>query len=302
LALAWLALATNGCGHELEHPNACLSAPAAAALSYDAEACAAEGADPASRAVGDVGEAEMTLTLSEFGEAFRLADGCTRLEMRPVHQTVEVADVIYGGDAHDGLPYVSTHGGWLEITHHVELYSRGYLFELTNVGCKTVVESCGDCFYTSLQSCDIDVKTSRGRPPPIVPVDQHNDFQFPTRFSTYGTSANECELLGLRELGFDIGGLDEGTNPPAVTGLDVGLDFITPFGVSNVDIEELNQQVIGSIGNTDVGPQALTWTIKDVGNVNTHCYTGVCLDIFDLDVTATTSDATARVPAVLDYR
>jgi hypothetical protein len=39
----------------------------------------------------------------------------------------------------------------------------------------------------------------------------------------------------------------------------------------------------------------------DVGNVNTHCFTGKCIDLFDLFATETAVDTVPRVQAVLAY-
>jgi hypothetical protein len=299
-------LLSQGCGSSTGATPA--PPPGAPILSYDDDPCAPDGDGgpdmPATAPSGLVSITETTqaVTLAVGGPSYQLADGCTRIEMRTVHPTPQLGPGgLYGvAQATGGLPYVKTHGGWAEILHRIVVYSRGYTFTIENDGCQTVDMSCGDCVFADVASCPLHITTSASRPAPVQPESASDSFSIPSRYDAFATDALSGQFFTLRELGFIIGNLDN-SSPPMPTGLRMGIDFVTSFGVVNVDVDDYGTQVIGSTVSGTVGPLQIQSVIRDVGNGNTHCYTGTCINIFALDVTSTVTDPSWRVPAILDY-
>jgi hypothetical protein len=278
-------------------------------ISYDDELCAAPDADAgASAGVVTVDGPSASFTLRPGDPARLLADGCTTIEMRIVHPTISLGEGgVYGlVSARGGLPYVSVRGGWLEILHATTLYSHGYLFTIQNAGCQTVTDTCGDCGYQDLASCDITVTTAAvtpdSKPGGLDPASVDQLFSLDSRYDAFAVTAAGNGWVAVRGLGFFIGNVDGTKSPPQPTGLMGGVDIVTGFGVANIDFDYFDAQVIGATGTTTIGPHAIAWTIDDVGTVNTHCYDGGCRDVFDFDVAATVSDARSRVPAIVSYR
>ena len=85
-------------------------------------------------------------------------------------------------------------------------------------------------------------------------------------------------------------------------GLKTGLDFVTRFGVANVDVDYFNEQVISSGGVVLIGPHRIVWTLMDVGNTNTHCYTGTCRNVFDINIEAEVVEFADHPVSVLTYQ
>jgi hypothetical protein len=105
----------------------------------------------------------------------------------------------------------------------------------------------------------------------------------------------------VRDLGFYMGNIDTSVTPPEPRGVDGAIDLVTGFGVANVDLAYFNEQVIGAQKTFSIGPNTFVMTIEDVGNSNTHCYTGSCIDILKLGLRESIDNPAVRVPAVLAY-
>jgi hypothetical protein len=271
--------------------------------------CAAPEADAdAGAGVVTVDGPSASFTLRPGDPARLLADGCTTIEMRIVHPTISLGEGgLYGFvSARGGLPYVKAHGSWLEILHATTLYSHGYLFTIQNAGCQTVTESCGDCGYQDLASCDITVTTAAvtpdSKPGGLDPAAVEHLFSLDSRYDAFAVTAAGSGWVAVRGLGFFIGNVDMTTTPWTPIGLMGAVDIVTSFGVANVDFDYFDTQVIGATGTAAIGPHDVTWTIDDAGTSNTHCTADGCRDVFDLDVAATVSDARSRVPAIVSYR
>jgi hypothetical protein len=129
----------------------------------------------------------------------------------------------------------------------------------------------------------------------------HSLFSLADRFDALSQKPVGEQLIALRSTGTQMGNVDFSVTPPDVRGVDAGLDVITSFGVANLELSYFNEQVIGAKRQVSLGPQAFTLTIQDVGNTNTHCYTGICENVFDLDVLAEPTGAAEPI-RILSYR
>jgi hypothetical protein len=245
-----------------------------------------------------LGTEPQQLTLDNGGVVYRLADGCTDITMRRVHQTVALA----GAAADDGLPYLRVGAeSWAELITKVTLFREGYRFEVRNKGCDTEERVDEDAPYRAVDSCTIEVETSRLAPEALVPAAGSQEVALDDRYATAAKASIGEQFVVVRSLGFVVGNVDRQASPVEVQQIEAGLDLITPFGVANLEITGADAPIIGLTRELIVGPQRIGLTVLDVGNINTHCHTGSCRNVFDLALAVDVLDARPRLPLILSY-
>ena len=248
------------------------------------------------RTVVDLPEGDTTVTLD--GEtAYRLPGGCAVLDLRRVHPVMSLASV---QDA-EGMPYVSVDGSWAEVVESVTVAQGGFRYQIENLGCDTEEVVDDDFIYPAIASCTVSVRTDCGEPSLVTPGDLGGVLRFDTRYEGLAGTRNGQDFLQVRELGFVLGNIDREADPPTPTVLRMGVDFVTPFGVYNLDYDLFDEAAIGHRQEIQVGPHTLDVEILDVGNVNTHCHTGQCINVFEIEV-SDAFDATPTRPSILSYR
>lgn len=248
--------------------------------------------------VEPVSAADQTFVLDSTARVLRFYDDETELSLRPVHRVYERSDGVF---ADEGIPYLKVGDSCLELIHRVELQSGGYRFTVTNEGCRAAGRSAEDYVYLTLASCTIRVQTNHAEQAEEHPGSAHHSlFQMDDRFETLLSKSTDGQLLALRSTGTVMGNVDISVTPPDVRGAQAGLDIITPFGVANLEIDYYDEQVIGAAREVTLGPQRFTVTIADIGNINTHCHTGSCKNVLDLDVLSTPTGISSPV-RILSY-
>jgi hypothetical protein len=241
---------------------------------------------------------DQTFVLDSAARVIRFYDDETELSLRQVHSVYERADGVFVEEA---LPYLKVGDGCLELLERVELQSGEYHFTVTNEGCESESRSGDDYVYRALGSCTIRIETDRRTPvEPRLGVAHHSLFALNDRFATTLSKTAEGELLALHSTGTILGNVDTSVNPPEVRVARAGLDVVTSFGVANLEIDYFNAQVVGAKRDLSLGPQNFTLTISDIGNGNTHCYTGTCKNVFDLDVLVEPTGARSPI-RILSY-
>ena len=231
-----------------------------------------------------VTEADQTFVLDSPARVIRFYDDRTDLSLRVVHRVYERAD---GASTDTGVPYLRVGDGCLELLERIELQNEGYQFTVTAEGCRTEPRSGDDYVYNAVSSCTVRVQTTHAvRPEQSQAAEHHSLFALNDRFATHLGKLADGELIALRSTGTELGNVDISVTPPYVSAAKAGLDVVTSFGVANLEIDYFNTAVVGSQRDVTLGPQDFTLTNDDIGNGNTHCYTGTCKNVFDLDVLA----------------
>lgn len=231
-----------------------------------------------------VTEPDQTFVLDSPAKVIRFYDDQTDLSLRIVHQVYERAD---GAFTDAGVPYLRVGDGCLELLERIELQNGGYHFTIIAEGCRTERRSGDDYVYSALANCSVRVQTTRAAQPAQSQAAAHHSlFALNDRFTTYLAKSADGELIALRSTGTEMGNVDISVTPPYVSAAKAGLDVVTSFGVANLEIDYFDTAVVGSKREVTLGPQDFTLTIDDIGNTNTHCYTGSCKNVFDLDVLA----------------
>lgn len=227
---------------------------------------------------------DQTFVLDSLARVIRFYDDQTDLSLRTVHQVYERAD---GTFTEGGVPYLKVGDGCLELLERIELQNGGYHFTVINEGCGIERRSGDDYVYSALANCTVRVQTTRAAQPAQSQAAAHHSlFALNDRFATYLGKSADGELIALRSTGTVLGNVDISVTPPYVSAARAGLDVVTSFGVANLEIDYFNTAVVGAKRQVTLGPQDFTLTIVDIGNSNTHCYTGTCKNVFDLDVLA----------------
>jgi|GEM_PF-3513293 len=233
-------------------------------------------------------EGQHNVVLDSTDQTYILADSKTELTLKRVHTIYELGgkDGAYGSkivSAEKGLPYLKIDDAWLEIFNDAEIYNNGYNIKLKNNGCDILEKFQEDYSYQAIDSCNISVDIKKDEADYILPKATEHTFSFNTRYDGFLIKNNYDNFIAIRELGFYVGNIDNSKNPPEPTSIEAGLDIITNFGMKNISLD-INGQVLNRADSIIIGPLKISYSIKDVGNSNTHCYTGSCINIFEIEL------------------
>ncbi|MFA6307743.1 MAG: hypothetical protein WCS88_01075 [Patescibacteria group bacterium] len=234
-------------------------------------------------------EGQHDIVLDATDQTYILADSKTELVLKRVHTIYELGgeNGAYGPNnifEEKGLPYLKIDDAWLEIFNDAEIYSNGYNIKLKNNGCAILEKFQEDYSYNYIDSCNISVDIKKDEADYILPKATEHTFSFDTRYDGFLIKNNYDNFVAIRETGFYVGNIDNSKNPPEPTSLRAGLDIITNFGVKNIEFDLFDEKVLNRVDSIIIGPLKISYSIKDVGNSNTHCYTGSCINIFVIEL------------------
>ena len=201
-----------------------------------------------------------------------------------------------------GVSYIKIGNSWLEVVTTIKLFENGRTVVIRNMGCKKVRKSGDDYVYQALDSCDLKIPFLPDIPEEIIPTEHQERLKISSRFPAYQAKKRESSFIGIRGLGFGIGRTNRSAHRTEVLSITTGFDLITNFGVANIDIGSDVSLIIGYTGTVVIGPHEIKYKINDVGNSNTHCYTGKCINIFDISISSKVINSKPQTPLIIFYQ